>query len=106
MATAPHREHGGLRHRRDLMTPEEKLHGFYVHLIVYLCVNVGLAILNFRRNPDHLWFYWVAAGWGIGIAFHAVRVFMLTHHDTQEAALPVMGDNSNRPDDTPSMTSP
>ncbi len=103
MATAPQLNRMERRQARALRTPEEKLHGFYVHLIVYLCVNAGLAILNFRRNPEHLWFYWVAMGWGIGIAFHAFQVFRLTRQDAHESE---MHDGSTRSDDTPTMTSP
>lgn len=77
MPMKTHRRPGRLQ-----KTQAEKLHGFNVHLIVYLCVNIGLMALNFRKNPDHLWFYWVAVGWGIGIAFHAWRVFYFTDDDT------------------------
>ena len=58
-------------------SPADQVHGFNVHLIVYLLVNIGLTVLNFRNNPDNLWFYWVALGWGVGIVFHAYRVFFL-----------------------------
>jgi hypothetical protein len=94
MATAGHPRNRELRHARAPKTPAEKLRGFYVHLIVYLCVNVGLLILNFRRNPEHLWFYWVAMGWGIGLVFHAAKVFMLSSYET---------DNTNTPPDNPSL---
>lgn len=56
-------------------TRGEELRGFYIHLVCYVIVNIGLCALNFTRNPDHLWFYWVAGGWGIGIAGHALGVF-------------------------------
>ena len=36
--------------------------GFAIHFAVYVIVVAGLAALNFSRNPDHLWFLWVAAG--------------------------------------------
>lgn len=56
-------------------TRGEILRGFYIHLACYVIVNIGLCALNFTRNPDNLWFYWVAGGWGIGIACHALGVF-------------------------------
>jgi hypothetical protein len=52
-----------------------ELKGFYSHLIVYLVVNIFLAVLNFIVSPYHLWFYWVAFGWGIGVIINAVSVF-------------------------------
>lgn len=48
---------------------------FFTHLIVYAAVNIGLCALNLLKNPDHLWFYWVAFGWGLGIIFHGIRAF-------------------------------
>ena len=48
---------------------------FYHHLIAYLTVNAGLCALDVLTGTDKLWFYWVLAGWGIGIAAHAFRVF-------------------------------
>jgi len=49
--------------------------GFYINLINYVIINIVLAVINFITNPDHLWFYWVTIGWGIGIIFHAFSVF-------------------------------
>jgi hypothetical protein len=49
--------------------------GFWIHLACYLAVVGGLAALNLQRNPDKLWFLWVAGGWGIGIVAHALAFF-------------------------------
>ncbi len=51
------------------------LKGFYVHLVVYVLVNLSLFLLNIIASPDSLWFYWPLLGWAIGIAFHAFSVF-------------------------------
>ena len=56
----------------------KKVQGFYTHLIVYVAVNGGLLALNYSKNPDHMWSYWVLGGWGIGIVFHAVKLFCLS----------------------------
>lgn len=58
---------------------EEKLKDLYIHLGVYLLVNISLAFLNVARNPEHLWFQWVAMGWGIGMVFHALLAFDVIH---------------------------
>lgn len=49
--------------------------GFWVHLAVYVVVNAILVAVNLLTKPENLWFYWPLLGWGIGIAFHALKVF-------------------------------
>ncbi|MEX0716554.1 MAG: 2TM domain-containing protein [Planctomycetaceae bacterium] len=51
--------------------------GFYVHLAVYVVVNAILVTINLVKSdsPADWWFYWPLLGWGIGIAFHAFKVF-------------------------------
>ena len=53
----------------------EAIKGFYIHLGVYLLVNLLLFLINILTSPDDLWFYWVLLGWGIGIVAHAFSVF-------------------------------
>jgi hypothetical protein len=55
---------------------EERVNaGFWIHVASYVIVVSALAVLNYQRNPDNLWVLWVAGGWGIGIACHAVAFF-------------------------------
>jgi hypothetical protein len=49
--------------------------GFYVHLAVYVGVNLLLIVINLMTAPEHLWFKWPLMGWGIGLFFHGVGVF-------------------------------
>lgn len=51
----------------------------YQHLALYLVVNLSLLALDLVTNPDMLWFYWPAAGWGLGVAAHAVKVYLFGH---------------------------
>jgi hypothetical protein len=53
----------------------EAIRGFYIHLGVYVIVNVFLFLINIITSPEGLWFYWVLLGWGIGVAAHAFTVF-------------------------------
>jgi len=58
---------------------ERKL-GFFAHLGVYLLVNAGLITLNLLQThmQAHKPF-WAAGpllGWGIGLLFHGLKVFM------------------------------
>lgn len=54
----------------------EDIKGFYVHLLVYVCVNLGLFLINALTTPGAWWFYWSLIGWGIGLAVHALSVFV------------------------------
>ena len=53
----------------------EALKGFYVHLCVYILVNLILFLANIIASPERLWFYWPLLGWGIAIVVHAFVVF-------------------------------
>jgi hypothetical protein len=56
----------------------EEIKGFYTHLIVYVAVNIILVIINLVTSPSVLWFYWPLMGWGIGVFFHAMGVFVFS----------------------------
>lgn len=53
----------------------EELKGFYGNLASYIIFIGGLMALNLITYSDYLWFLWPAAGWGIGVVFHALKVF-------------------------------
>jgi hypothetical protein len=59
----------------------EKLLGFYFHLAVYVVVNGFLLTINLTAYadpgfaPGYLWAKWPLMGWGIGLFFHAFRLF-------------------------------
>jgi hypothetical protein len=55
----------------------EELKGFYRNLFSYVAINAFLIIINLVTSPKHLWFYWVAIFWGIGVLFHAAHTFVL-----------------------------
>ena len=52
--------------------------GFYIHLAVYIGVNILLVIINVSTSPKFLWFKWPLIGWGIGVFFHAMGVFVFS----------------------------
>lgn len=58
------------------MRQDRAMRGFLIHLIIYVLVIGALAALNLYRNPDHLWFVWVLAGWGIGLAAHDLALLL------------------------------
>ena len=55
---------------------EQKL-GLYVHIGAYLVVNLFLIGFNLSVSPETYWFQWPLVGWGIGLLFHALTVFLL-----------------------------
>ena len=50
------------------------LKGFYIHLIVFICVNAGLVANNWATKTDW-WAHWPLLAWGVGVLGHAVGVF-------------------------------
>jgi len=58
---------------------EAKL-GFYTHLAVYLVSCVIFYVINMATSPEVKWFYWPILGWGIGVFFHGVGVFLSGSH--------------------------
>lgn len=53
----------------------EDIKGFYGHLAGYAVTILILMMINLITYPQHLWFLYPAAGWGIGVAFHYMAVF-------------------------------
>ena len=64
-------------YQRTKKRVEAKL-GFYIHLAVYIAVNILLVIINVSTTPQFLWFKWPLIGWGIGVFFHALGVFIFS----------------------------
>ncbi|MBC9798170.1 2TM domain-containing protein [Sinomicrobium weinanense] len=54
----------------------EELKEFYWNLTAYCIVIPFLIFINYRTSWDFKWFWFPVFGWGIGLAFHAVSVFL------------------------------
>ncbi|MBT6338532.1 MAG: 2TM domain-containing protein [Desulfobacula sp.] len=52
--------------------------GFFIHLLVYLLVNTMLIAINLSTSSDHIWTAGPLLGWGIGLFFHGVGVFLFS----------------------------
>ena len=50
--------------------------GWYIHALVYICVNVMLALLSLASGKH--WAVFPALGWGLGLAIHGLVVFFVT----------------------------
>lgn len=69
---------------------EEANRAFITHLTSYIIVNCFLVFLNVYTSPEYLWFPFVSAGWGIGLAFHFVfsrRRFVVSNWEEKVAKI-------------------
>lgn len=54
----------------------EELKEFYYNLISYCFVIPFLIIINYKTYWEFKWFLFPLLGWGLGLAFHAYKVFV------------------------------
>lgn len=47
---------------------------WYIHALVYVCVNAGLALIAWQSGRE--WFAYPLAGWGLGLAIHGLAVWL------------------------------
>jgi hypothetical protein len=47
-----------------------------VHAIVYVVVNAIIIVIWAFTSPGYPWFLWPLGGWGIGLIFHTLGVFV------------------------------
>jgi hypothetical protein len=69
-----------LRERKYIKAKErvDELKKFYSNLAAYIVVIAFLAGVNYYGNQwEYPWFLWAAVGWGIGVAFHAMKAFQV-----------------------------
>ena len=61
--------------RKERIFIDQKTRRFTVHAFAYVAVVLLLLLVNVTVTPKVWWFYWVALGWGAGVAFHAWCAF-------------------------------
>ena len=54
---------------------------FYLHLAIYVAVNVMLIGIWALAGGGFPWFLFVVLGWGVGIVAHGASAFLLAHPD-------------------------
>jgi hypothetical protein len=52
--------------------------GFYVHLAVFIGVNVLLTVINLVNSPEVWWAKWPLIGWGFAVVVHGVVTFLFS----------------------------
>lgn len=52
--------------------------GFFVHLLIYAAVNAFLILMWYTTSGlgTYPWWWFITAGWGIGVVGHFVSVFL------------------------------
>lgn len=53
----------------------DEIKGFYSHFTFFIIFNAIIIVINLIYSPSYLWFLWTTLSWGIGLFFHAVKVF-------------------------------
>jgi len=62
----------------------EEKRGFYRHLAVYIVVNIVLILIWAFTGRGYPWFVWPLGGWGIGLLFHFLSVFVFSRETDWE----------------------
>jgi len=64
----------------------EEKRGFFSHLAAYVVVNIGLFLIwYFTPHGGVPWFLFPLGGWGIGLVFHFLGVFVFNSMGGQKA---------------------
>jgi fatty acid desaturase len=62
----------------------EEKKGFLIHIVVYVCVNILLVVIWAVSGDGFPWFIFPLGGWGIGVLFHFLGVFVFSGHTEWE----------------------
>ena len=73
-AEAEHRAAGGQKQQYEAFRALE-VGVFKTHLYAYIGVNTFLFLINLITGRDYWWFVFPLLGWGLGLFFHAVKVY-------------------------------
>ncbi len=61
--------------RRERIFIDRCAQDFAIHLFAYVATVLILLLVNLTATPKVWWFYWVALGWGAGVAAHGWCAF-------------------------------
>jgi hypothetical protein len=62
------------RYRRARRRVRE-IRAFYLHLAVFVAVNILLHLINLVTSRAVYWAFWPLFGWGIGLLVHALVTY-------------------------------
>jgi 2TM domain len=52
-----------------------EIRAFYLHVAVFVAVNLLLHVINFVAGPTAYWAFWPLFGWGIGLLAHGLATY-------------------------------
>ena len=64
-------------YRRARERVEDKK-GFYIHFVVYVFMSIAFYFIWYYTGPGYRWYIWPILGWGIGVLFHFLGVFVFS----------------------------
>ena len=70
--------------RRQALNRIHARRSFWWHLGVYIVVNAMLVMVWYYGSGGYFWPVWPALGWGIGLVFHGLSVFLGMRPITEE----------------------
>ena len=59
--------------------------GWFVHALLYACVNAGLALIAWHTGRT--WHLYPLVGWGLGLAIHGLAVWLGSGTDLYQRLL-------------------
>ena len=59
--------------------------GWFIHALVYVCVNAGLALIAWHTGRP--WHLYPLAGWGLGLSIHGLAVWLGSGTDLHQRLL-------------------
>ncbi len=61
--------------------PKNEWKAFFIHLVLYVVVNLALVQINLMSDPQKIWYIWPLIGWGIGLAAHGLALYLHAKSD-------------------------
>ena len=68
--------------------------GWFVHALLYACVNAGLALIAWHTGRT--WHLYPLVGWGLGLAIHGLAVWLGSGMDLHQRLLQTERDKLQR----------
>lgn len=57
---------------------------FFIHLLTYIVVNTSIFLVWMISGGGYPWFIWPLFGWGIGLIFHFLSVWVFERQTNWE----------------------
>ncbi|PKL66162.1 MAG: hypothetical protein CVV28_12265 [Methanobacteriales archaeon HGW-Methanobacteriales-1] len=65
----------------------DRARSFYLHLAIYLTINIISAVINLIFTPNFLWVLFPITFWGMGVVWNYISSFILVDKKLQKLSL-------------------